>query len=187
MFFLSIRPAASIHLHFDKDLFLIKWTRKEDKVAESTEALLKIKTTLRKQNHDVDYLHFIIMTNWLILAPLVINDKHFLMICKIQNIRGNYNYFSVLAKKMNSLSNPTKRQIISSTNQCLFLCLFFSQPPQSAAVGTQSLGSRLAWALPISSSPSAIMAPPTTRPPLGPQVPAIRAVRPRRDGDTTGE
>ncbi|KAM4537970.1 gamma-tubulin complex component 3 isoform 2-T2 [Fundulus diaphanus] len=60
-------------------------------------------------------------------------------------------------------------------------------PPLSAAAGTQSLGSRLAWALPISSSPSAIMAPPTTRPPLGPQVPNTRAVRPRRDGDATGE
>uniref|UniRef100_A0A3Q2Q1C5 Tubulin gamma complex component 3 n=1 Tax=Fundulus heteroclitus TaxID=8078 RepID=A0A3Q2Q1C5_FUNHE len=60
-------------------------------------------------------------------------------------------------------------------------------PPLSAAAGTQSLGSRLAWALPISSSPSAIMAPPTSRPPLGPQVPNTRAVRPRRDGDATGE
>ncbi|XP_012712673.2 gamma-tubulin complex component 3 isoform X2 [Fundulus heteroclitus] len=60
-------------------------------------------------------------------------------------------------------------------------------PPLSAAAATQSLGSRLAWALPISSSPSAIMAPPTSRPPLGPQVPNTRAVRPRRDGDGTGE
>ncbi|MEQ2157672.1 hypothetical protein GOODEAATRI_004011, partial [Goodea atripinnis] len=50
-----------------------------------------------------------------------------------------------------------------------------------------SLGSRLAWALPINSSPSATMAPPSTRPPFGPQVPAPRAVRPRRDGDAAGE
>uniref|UniRef100_A0A3B5MYS1 Gamma tubulin complex component protein N-terminal domain-containing protein n=1 Tax=Xiphophorus couchianus TaxID=32473 RepID=A0A3B5MYS1_9TELE len=62
-------------------------------------------------------------------------------------------------------------------------------PPQllSAAAVTQSLGSRLAWALPISSSPSAVLAPPITRPPLGPQVPTIRPVRPRRGGDATGE
>uniref|UniRef100_A0A3B5R9D7 Tubulin gamma complex component 3 n=1 Tax=Xiphophorus maculatus TaxID=8083 RepID=A0A3B5R9D7_XIPMA len=60
-------------------------------------------------------------------------------------------------------------------------------PLLSAAAVTQSLGSRLAWALPISSSPSAVLAPPITRPPLGPQVPTIRPVRPRRDGDAAGE
>ncbi|MEQ2214720.1 Gamma-tubulin complex component 3, partial [Xenoophorus captivus] len=65
--------------------------------------------------------------------------------------------------------------------------LLAGQPPQSVAAGTQSLGSRLAWALPINSSPSATMAPPSTRPPFGPQVPAPRAGRPRRDGDAAGE
>ncbi|XP_016533635.1 gamma-tubulin complex component 3 isoform X2 [Poecilia formosa] len=65
--------------------------------------------------------------------------------------------------------------------------LLAGQPSQSAAAVTQTLGSRLAWVLPISSSPSAILAPPTTRPPVGPQVPTIRPVRPRRDGDAAGE
>ncbi|XP_008425059.1 gamma-tubulin complex component 3 isoform X1 [Poecilia reticulata] len=65
--------------------------------------------------------------------------------------------------------------------------LLAGQPSQSAAAVSQMLGSRLAWALPTSSSPSAVLAPPTTRPPLGPQVPTIRPVRPRRDGDAAGE
>ncbi|KAK5601540.1 Gamma-tubulin complex component 3 [Crenichthys baileyi] len=65
--------------------------------------------------------------------------------------------------------------------------LLAGQPPQSVAGGTQSLGSRLAWALPINSSPSATMAPPSTRPPFGPQLPTPRAVRPRRDGEPAGE
>uniref|UniRef100_A0A672ZH36 Uncharacterized protein n=1 Tax=Sphaeramia orbicularis TaxID=375764 RepID=A0A672ZH36_9TELE len=59
------------------------------------------------------------------------------------------------------------------------------QPPQSAAA--QPLGSRLAWALPINSSPSSALAPPTARPPLGPAVPSPKMIRPRRDGDATGE
>uniref|UniRef100_A0A7N8Y5S8 Tubulin gamma complex component 3 n=1 Tax=Mastacembelus armatus TaxID=205130 RepID=A0A7N8Y5S8_9TELE len=47
--------------------------------------------------------------------------------------------------------------------------------PQSLLAGTgQPLGSRLAWALPISSSPSSALAPHATR-----------VVRPRRDGDVT--
>lgn len=61
-----------------------------------------------------------------------------------------------------------------------------SQPPQSAAGGVQPLGSRLAWALPVSSSPSSALALPATRPPLGPPAPS-RVVRPRRDGDAAGE
>ncbi|XP_013880082.1 gamma-tubulin complex component 3 [Austrofundulus limnaeus] len=63
--------------------------------------------------------------------------------------------------------------------------LLAGQPPQSAAA--QPLGSRLAWALPITSSPSSALGPPTTRPPLGPPVPSSRLVRPRRDGEATGE
>uniref|UniRef100_A0A665U3G3 Uncharacterized protein n=1 Tax=Echeneis naucrates TaxID=173247 RepID=A0A665U3G3_ECHNA len=57
-----------------------------------------------------------------------------------------------------------------------------TQPPQSA--GAQPLGSRLAWALPMSSSPSSALAPPSTRPPLGPPALSSRVPRPRRDGDT---
>uniref|UniRef100_A0A672ZJC2 Uncharacterized protein n=1 Tax=Sphaeramia orbicularis TaxID=375764 RepID=A0A672ZJC2_9TELE len=63
--------------------------------------------------------------------------------------------------------------------------LLAGQPPQSAAA--QPLGSRLAWALPINSSPSSALAPPTARPPLGPAVPSPKMIRPRRDGDATGE
>ncbi|XP_058473292.1 gamma-tubulin complex component 3 isoform X2 [Solea solea] len=59
--------------------------------------------------------------------------------------------------------------------------LLAGQPPQSVA---QPLGSRLAWALPISSSPSSALAPLTNRLPLGPAAPSTRVVRPRRDGDT---
>uniref|UniRef100_A0A665U2S6 Uncharacterized protein n=1 Tax=Echeneis naucrates TaxID=173247 RepID=A0A665U2S6_ECHNA len=60
--------------------------------------------------------------------------------------------------------------------------LLAGQPPQSA--GAQPLGSRLAWALPMSSSPSSALAPPSTRPPLGPPALSSRVPRPRRDGDT---
>ncbi|XP_037618322.1 gamma-tubulin complex component 3 [Sebastes umbrosus] len=63
--------------------------------------------------------------------------------------------------------------------------LLAGQPPQSAAVGGQPLGSRLAWALPVSCSPSSALAPLATRPPLGPPVPSSRAVRPRRDGEVS--
>ncbi|KAM3585689.1 uncharacterized protein V6R79_024488 [Siganus canaliculatus] len=62
--------------------------------------------------------------------------------------------------------------------------LLAGQPPQSAAAGGQPLGSRLAWTLPVSSSPSSALAPPTTRPALGPPAPA-RVVRPRRDGEVS--
>ncbi|XP_069020084.1 gamma-tubulin complex component 3-like isoform X2 [Embiotoca jacksoni] len=65
--------------------------------------------------------------------------------------------------------------------------LLAGQPPQSAAGGGQSLGSRLAWTLPVSSSPSSVLAPPTTRLPFGPPLPSTRVVRPRRDGDPAGE
>ncbi|XP_037552611.1 gamma-tubulin complex component 3 [Nematolebias whitei] len=61
--------------------------------------------------------------------------------------------------------------------------LLAGAPPQSA----QPLGSRLAWALPVTSSPSSALAPPTTRPLLGPPVPSTRLARPRRDGDPAGE
>uniref|UniRef100_A0A3Q3N9I1 Tubulin gamma complex component 3 n=1 Tax=Mastacembelus armatus TaxID=205130 RepID=A0A3Q3N9I1_9TELE len=61
--------------------------------------------------------------------------------------------------------------------------LLAGQPPQSAASTGQPLGSRLAWALPISSSPSSALAPHATRPLLGPPAPSTRVVRPRRDGD----
>ena len=64
----------------------------------------------------------------------------------------------------------------------MYVCVCFSQPPQSAAGAAQPLGSRLAWALPISCSPSSALAPLATRPPLGPPVPTARALRPRRDG-----
>ncbi|XP_077470447.1 gamma-tubulin complex component 3 isoform X1 [Stigmatopora argus] len=57
-------------------------------------------------------------------------------------------------------------------------------PPQSAAGVPPSLVSRLAWALPVSSSPSSAVGPATVRPPLGP---TARAGRPRQDGDATGE
>ncbi|KAM9835770.1 gamma-tubulin complex component 3 isoform 2-T2 [Aulostomus maculatus] len=59
--------------------------------------------------------------------------------------------------------------------------------PQSLLAGGQPQGSRLAWALPLSSSPSSALAPPNTRPPLGPPVPSTRVVRPRLDGDGAGE
>lgn len=61
--------------------------------------------------------------------------------------------------------------------------LLAGQPPQSAA-GGQPLGSRLAWALPVSCSPSSALAPLTTRPPLGPPAPS-RVVHPRRDGEVS--
>ncbi|KAI3366285.1 hypothetical protein L3Q82_009761, partial [Scortum barcoo] len=61
--------------------------------------------------------------------------------------------------------------------------LLAGQPPQSAAGGGQPLGSRLAWALPVSCSPSSALAPLATRPPLGPPPPSTRVVHPRRDGE----
>uniref|UniRef100_A0A669B083 Tubulin gamma complex component 3 n=1 Tax=Oreochromis niloticus TaxID=8128 RepID=A0A669B083_ORENI len=61
------------------------------------------------------------------------------------------------------------------------------QPLLPAGGGGQPLGSRLAWTLPVSSSPSSTLVPPAARPPLGPPVPAARVVRPRRDGDPAGE
>ncbi|KAA8579819.1 hypothetical protein FQN60_006912 [Etheostoma spectabile] len=63
--------------------------------------------------------------------------------------------------------------------------LLAGQPPQSAAGGGQPLGSRLAWALPVSCSPSSALAPLGSRPPLGPPVPSSRVVRPRRDGEVS--
>uniref|UniRef100_A0A3B3BP30 Tubulin gamma complex component 3 n=1 Tax=Oryzias melastigma TaxID=30732 RepID=A0A3B3BP30_ORYME len=65
--------------------------------------------------------------------------------------------------------------------------LLGGQPPPSAAGAAPPLGSRLAWALPINSSPSSALAPPTSRPPLGPPVPTARAIRPRQDADPAGE
>ncbi|KAM9328649.1 gamma-tubulin complex component 3 [Pholidichthys leucotaenia] len=62
--------------------------------------------------------------------------------------------------------------------------LLAGQPPQSAAGGNQALGSRLAWTLPVNSSPSSALAPPPARPP---SVPSPRLVRPRRDGEAAGE
>ncbi|TNN53887.1 Gamma-tubulin complex component 3 [Liparis tanakae] len=66
--------------------------------------------------------------------------------------------------------------------------LLASQAPQSAA-GGQPLGSRLAWALPVSCYPSSALATlaarPTLGPPLGPPVPSSRAIRPRRDGEVS--
>uniref|UniRef100_A0A8P4GQ83 Tubulin gamma complex component 3 n=1 Tax=Dicentrarchus labrax TaxID=13489 RepID=A0A8P4GQ83_DICLA len=63
--------------------------------------------------------------------------------------------------------------------------LLAGQPPQSAAGGGQPLGSRLAWTLPVSCSPSSALALPATRPLLGPPVPSTRVVRPRRDGEVS--
>ncbi|KAM6892640.1 gamma-tubulin complex component 3 [Lycodopsis pacificus] len=63
--------------------------------------------------------------------------------------------------------------------------LLASQPPQSAAGGGQPLGARLAWALPVSCSPSSALATLASRPPLGPPVPSSRATRPRRDGEVS--
>ncbi|KAF6730829.1 Gamma-tubulin complex component 3-like [Oryzias melastigma] len=65
--------------------------------------------------------------------------------------------------------------------------LLGGQPPPSAAGAAPPLGSRLAWALPINSSPSSALAPPTSRPPLGPPVPTARVIRPRQDADPAGE
>lgn len=67
--------------------------------------------------------------------------------------------------------------------------LLAGQPPQSAAGPGQPLGSRLAWALPLNPCPSSALAPPSsTRPTLGPStVPSPKMVRPRRDGDITGD
>lgn len=63
--------------------------------------------------------------------------------------------------------------------------LLAGQPPQAAAA--HALGSRLAWTLPVNSSPSSALAPPTSRPPLGPPALSSRVGRPRRDGDPAGE
>ncbi|KAM9334000.1 gamma-tubulin complex component 3 isoform 1-T1 [Symphorus nematophorus] len=66
--------------------------------------------------------------------------------------------------------------------------LLAGQPPQSAAAAAaQPLGSRLAWTLPASCSPSSALALPATRPPLGAPAPSARVVRPRRDGEGAGE
>ncbi|XP_070814019.1 gamma-tubulin complex component 3 [Chaetodon trifascialis] len=62
--------------------------------------------------------------------------------------------------------------------------LLAGQPPQSAAGAAQPLGSRLAWTLPASCSPSSTLALPATRAPLGPPAPS-RVVRPRRDGEVS--
>ncbi|XP_060922876.1 gamma-tubulin complex component 3 [Limanda limanda] len=62
--------------------------------------------------------------------------------------------------------------------------LLAGQPPQSAAAATQPLGSRLAWTLPMSSTPFTALTLPTTRPALGPPALSTRVVRTRRDGDT---
>uniref|UniRef100_A0A3P8UTE0 Tubulin gamma complex component 3 n=1 Tax=Cynoglossus semilaevis TaxID=244447 RepID=A0A3P8UTE0_CYNSE len=60
-----------------------------------------------------------------------------------------------------------------------------SQPPQSAVEVTQPLGSRLAWALPVSNSVPSAVAPPNTRPSPAPPAQTTRVVnRPRRDGDS---
>ncbi|XP_053723676.1 gamma-tubulin complex component 3 isoform X3 [Synchiropus splendidus] len=63
--------------------------------------------------------------------------------------------------------------------------LLAGQPLQSAAA--PAAGSRLAWALPVNSSPSTGLGPPSTRPTLGPAAPSSRALRPQRDGDAVGE
>ncbi|KAM9334001.1 gamma-tubulin complex component 3 isoform 2-T2 [Symphorus nematophorus] len=64
--------------------------------------------------------------------------------------------------------------------------LLAGQPPQSAAAAAaQPLGSRLAWTLPASCSPSSALALPATRPPLGAPAPSARVVRPRRDGEVS--
>lgn len=66
--------------------------------------------------------------------------------------------------------------------------LLAGQPPQSAAPGSaQPLGARLAWTLPANSSPSssAALAAPSTRPPLGPPVPAAKAAPPHREGEVS--
>lgn len=62
--------------------------------------------------------------------------------------------------------------------------LLASQAPQSAA-GVQPLGSRLAWALPVSCHPSSALATLAARPTLAPPVPSSRATRPRRDGEVS--
>uniref|UniRef100_A0A8C5HUW3 Gamma-tubulin complex component n=1 Tax=Gouania willdenowi TaxID=441366 RepID=A0A8C5HUW3_GOUWI len=54
------------------------------------------------------------------------------------------------------------------------------QPPQP-------LGARLAWALPVNAFPPSALAPPPARPALGTLLPSARVVRPRRDGDPTGD
>uniref|UniRef100_A0A8B9LRJ5 Tubulin, gamma complex associated protein 3 n=1 Tax=Astyanax mexicanus TaxID=7994 RepID=A0A8B9LRJ5_ASTMX len=60
--------------------------------------------------------------------------------------------------------------------------------PGAQPIADPSRGSRLAWALPVSGSPSG-PSPPTSRPPAGPaSVPAARPLqRLRRDGDGSGE
>lgn len=70
-------------------------------------------------------------------------------------------------------------QTLNSKSVCVCL-LFFSQAPQPAAAVGVPLGSRLAWALPVSCSPSSAL---PTRLPLGPPAPSSRASRPRPDGE----
>ncbi|XP_040038244.2 gamma-tubulin complex component 3 [Gasterosteus aculeatus] len=60
--------------------------------------------------------------------------------------------------------------------------LLASQAPQPAAAVGVPLGSRLAWALPVSCSPSSAL---PTRLPLGPPAPSSRASRPRPDGEVS--
>ncbi|KAG7256621.1 hypothetical protein CRUP_002883 [Coryphaenoides rupestris] len=64
--------------------------------------------------------------------------------------------------------------------------LLAGQPPPAAGGGGQPPGSRLAWALPVGPSPSCALAPPPSRPPLGP-VAVNRSARPRREGDPNAE
>ncbi|XP_038575284.1 gamma-tubulin complex component 3 [Micropterus salmoides] len=63
--------------------------------------------------------------------------------------------------------------------------LLAGQPLQSAAGGGQPLGSRLAWALPVSCSPSSALGPLPSRPPVGPPALSTRVVHPRRDGEVS--
>lgn len=68
--------------------------------------------------------------------------------------------------------------------KALCACVCYSQPP-AATVAGQPLGSRLAWTLPTNCSPSAAVAAPPTRLPLGPSAASIKVVRARREGEWT--
>ena len=69
---------------------------------------------------------------------------------------------------------------------CVCVCACACVPSQPPAAGGPAMGSRLAWALPVGSAPACALAPPSSRPPLGP-VSLNRGVRPRRDGDPNGD